>query len=173
PDLRVAEAARRAQGAEPVAPLRPFDAHQSIFHLSGTPCGEGLPRKTAPTIAAHRLEVPGSGGVVRASVERIDALVVAEADAGEHLLGVSGLGAHLADGVLDLLREEGRVDLPGREELLDELLVLPGEPVRLLVGEPGELAPQRLPEGAPTVLVEAREQLHEDPLAKAGGMHGD
>src|SRR5919201_1444122 len=60
-----------------------------------------------------------------------------------------------------------------RKELLDELLVLAGEAVRVLIGEAGELAPQGLPERASPVLLQARKQLHQDAIAETWPVHGD
>src|SRR3954468_13715415 len=176
PQLRVAEAARRAHSAEPVAPLRPLDGDEALFDLALARLGariERFVREPPPAVTPHRLDVLRRRRIVRASVERVDALVVAEADPRQNLLRAHGLGAHLADGVLDLLREDRRVDLAGGKELLDELLVLAGEPVRLLVREAGELAPERLPQRASAVLVEPGKKLDQDPLAKARGVHGD
>src|SRR5712691_3167804 len=176
PDFVVAKAAQRAHRAEAVAPLPALEADQARLDLTGGALGAGgkvLLAEARPPVAADRLHVARRRGEVRAAVERIDALVVAEADLGEHLLGAGGLRAHLADGVLDLLGEQGGVDLARREQLLDELLVLPREPVRLLVGEAGELAPQRFPERAAPVLLELGEQLDQHAVAETGGVHRD
>src|SRR6266446_2748650 len=177
-DLRlgVAEGAERPHGAKPVPALAALDGDQSLLDVGRRglgPLGEALPGELGPPEAADRLDQLRRRGVVRAAVEGVDALVVAEADARQHRLGAHALRPHLADGLLDLLREQRHVDLARREELLDELLVLPGEPVGVLVGEPGELAAQRLPERAAAVLLQPGKQLHQDAVAEAGAVHGD
>src|SRR3954462_6214891 len=95
PQLRVAEAARRAHRAEPVAPLRPLDGDEALFPLAPpcpgarlarlfppAPAGWGprtgrFLREPPPAVAPHRLDVLRRRRIVRASVEWVDALVVA------------------------------------------------------------------------------------------------
>ena len=110
---------------------------------------------------------------MRAPVERVDALVVPEADLRQHRPRAHALGPDFADGLLDLLGEERAVDFPGRKELLDELLVLAGEAIRVLIGEAREFAPQGFPERAATVFLEAGKQLHQDAIAETRPVHGD
>src|SRR5438552_1161921 len=167
----IVETAERAHRAEPVAPLRALDGDQARLDLAGDGPGAGgelLLGEAGAPVAPDRFDVARRRRGVGPAVERIDPLVVTEADLGEHLPGAGRLRAHLADGILDLLREQRGVDLAGREQLLDEFLVLPGEPIRFLVGEPGELAPQRLPERAAPVLLQLGERLDQHPVAEAG-----
>src|SRR4051812_23280526 len=87
PQLRVPEAARRAHRAEPVAPLRPLDGYEALFHLALPPMGariERFLREPPPAVTPHRVDVLRGRRIVRASVERVDALVVAEADPRQH-----------------------------------------------------------------------------------------
>src|SRR5713101_8225102 len=175
-DFGVAEAAQGADRAEAVAPLLALRGDQARLDLARGRLGVGgevVAGEAGSPVPADRFHVASRRRVVGTAVEGIDPLVVAEADLGEHLPGAGGLRAHLADRVLDLLGEQGGVDLAGREQLLDELLVLPREPIRLLVGEAGELAPQRFPERAAPFLLQLGEQLHQHPVAEAGRVHRD
>ena len=69
-------------------------------------------------------------GEVRAAVEGVDAVGVAEADAPEELLDAARLLPDLADDLLRARGQQRRVDVALGEEALDELLVL----LRELVG---------------------------------------
>src|ERR1700686_3599381 len=173
---RILETAEGADGAEAVARVGALQAHQPVLDLAVRGLGilgQRFVGEAGAAEAADGLDRSGRGRVVRPAVERVDALVVAEADADQHRLRPVRLRPHLADGVLDLLREERRVDLAGWEERLDELLVLPREPVRLLVAQARELAAQGLPQGRASVVLQPRQELDEHAVAKARPVHAD
>src|SRR3989449_7982125 len=174
--LGVAQRADGAHRAKAVAALCPLDGDEALVDVAGRRFragGQPLPAELGAAKAADRLDQLRRRGMVRAAVERIDPLVIAEPDLRQHRPGPDALRPHLADRLLDLLREQRRVDLAGRKELLDELLVLAREPIRILVGEAREFAAQRLPERTAPVFLQAREQLDEDAVAKARPVHGD
>src|SRR2546421_1087839 len=174
--LGVAQRAEGAHRAKAVAALCPLDGDEALVDVAGRRFRAGrqpLPAELGAAKAADRLDQLRRRGMVRTAVERIDPLVIAEPDLRQHRPGPDALRPHLADRLLDLLREQRRVDLAGRKELLDELLVLAREPIRILVGEAREFAAQRLPERAAPVFLQAREQLDEDAVAKARPVHGD
>src|SRR2546427_539189 len=174
--LGVAQRADGAHRAKAVAALCPLDGDEALVDVAGRRFragGQPLPAELRAAKAADRLDQLRRRGMVRAAVERIDPLVIAEPDLRQHRPGPDALRPHLADRLLDLLREQRRVDLAGRKELLDELLVLAREPIRILVGEAREFAAQRLPERTAPVFLQAREQLDEDAVAKARPVHGD
>src|SRR2546429_918788 len=102
---------------------------------------------------------------MRPAVERVDALVVPESDLRQHRPRAHALGPDFADGLLDLLGEERAVDFPGRKELLDELLVLAAEAIRVLIGQAREFAAQSFPQRAATLFLEAGEQLPQEAVA--------
>src|SRR5438067_189066 len=174
--LGLAKGADGADRREAVAAVRPFHRDEPFLHVGGRGLDgrrQPLARELRPAKAADGLDQLRRRRVVRAAVEGVDALVVPEADLRQHRPRAHALGTDFADGLLDLLREDGRVDLPRGEELLDEFLVLPREPIRVLVGESGELAPERLPERAPPVFLQPGKKLDQDAVAKARPVHGD
>src|SRR5438132_81403 len=174
--LGVAQRAEGAHRAKAVAASCPLDGDEAVVDVAGRRFRAGrqpLPAELGAAKAADRLDQLRRRGMVRTAVERIDPLVIAEPDLRQHRPGPDALRPHLADRLLDLLREQRRVDLAGRKELLDELLVLAREPIRTLVGEAREFAAQRFPERAAPVFLQAREQLDEDAVAKARPVHGD
>src|SRR5437868_4559824 len=153
--LGVAKGADRADGAKAVAALRALHRDEPLLDAPGRGFRgrrQALAAELRPAIAPDGLDQLRRRRVMRTAVERIDALVVTEADLRQHRPRAHAFGPDLADGLLDLLGEESRVDLPGGKELLDELLVLAGEAIRVLIGEAGELASQRFPERAAPLL---------------------
>src|ERR671935_3034702 len=154
--LGVAEDAERPHRAEPVAAVAALDGDEPLFRIAARRVRSGrepLPRELGAAEAPDRIDQLGGRGVVRTAVEGIDALVIPEADLRQHRARADALWAHLPDRILDLLREQRRVNLARWKELLDEFLVLAGEAIGVLVGEAGEFAAQRFPQRTAPVLL--------------------
>src|SRR5690606_8413480 len=115
----------------------------------------GVGQRRAAEVADER-DVVELGLEVGAPVEGVDAIDVLEADPLQHLLHAAGLRTDHAEDLAGARRQEGRVDLATREELLDELLVLPAQAIRLLVGEAGEALADGLPEDAASIREQRR-----------------
>jgi hypothetical protein len=98
---------------------------------------------------------------------------VDEPDLAQHLLDRLRLGTDLADQLLHVRGQQRRVQRILGEQRADELLVVLRQPIRLLVAEPGELPPQRLPEQAGAVLFQRRHQLGQHLVAKRGAVARD
>src|SRR6266568_3808410 len=164
------DAQRRADGAKAYLPFRPLHADE----LGGRALArrELARRDAQPAAGAYEGHVRQPRLVVRAAVEGVDAIHVAEARPLEEVPDALRLRRHLAQEPLHAGRKERRVDIARREELLDELLVLAAELVRLLVVEAGEALAARLPEEAPAVGEERRHELGQDRLAEALAVHG-
>jgi hypothetical protein len=110
---------------------------------------------------------------VRAAVERIDAVGVGESDLAQHAFHALGFGAHLADQLLHVRRQQGGVQRILGEQRADEFLVGLRQAIRLLIRKAGELPAQRFPQQAGAVRLERRHQFRHHLVAEHASVHGD
>src|SRR5262249_36991422 len=142
-DDLVVDAGPAADRTEAIPAGLALHAHQHVLGDLQSEVLGGHPRR--PELANQR-HLRRAALEVWTAIEGIDPLDVAEAGALQHPLHALGLWSDLAHDPLDPLGEQGHEDVRGGEQLLDELLVLPAELVRLRVGEAGELLADALPE---------------------------